>query len=186
MALEVGQGDEHIGIHDGAADLGGLHILAARHRHLHLVVALQTIGDEDLTAGGHGVEAVEHSAVQMIQCVLPPAHIQGVAVRQEGLAAPLLHKVRHRPGPVGPQKRQIARLAKVHLDGHILLIEIDIAHARRFHQTGQLLLQILMIIRPQVGKIDLRCHCITLTFVKSYLYCITTRGASQRKIPAAW
>ena len=34
-------------------------------------------------------------------------------------------------------------------------------------QPGQLLLQVLVIVRPQVGKIDLRCHFVILTFVDS-------------------
>ena len=158
MALEVGQGNKHIGIHDSPADLGRLHIFAALHRYLYLVVALQAVGDEDLTAGGHVIEAVEHGAVQMIQRVFPSAHIQGVAVGQEGLTAPLLYKVRHRLGPVGPQIGQVARLTEMQLDGHKLLVEINITHPRRFHQARQLLLQILMIIGTQIGKINLRCH----------------------------
>ena len=32
MSLEMGQRDEHIGVHNGTADLGVLHILAARPR----------------------------------------------------------------------------------------------------------------------------------------------------------
>ena len=160
----MGQGDEHVRVHHRPPDLGVLHVLAARHRHLHLVVALQAVGNEDLTAGGHGIKAVEHGAVQVIQRVLPPAHIQGVAVRQKRLAAPLLHEVGHGFGPVGPQERQVPRLAEMHLDGHILIGKVDVAHARRLHKAGQLLLQILVEIRPEVGKIHLGCHSKTLTF----------------------
>ena len=43
---------------------------------------------------------VEHGGVHVVQGVFPPAYIQGVAVGEEGLAAPLLHKVRHGLGPV--------------------------------------------------------------------------------------
>ena len=158
VPLEMGQGDEHVRVHDGAADLGVLHILAARHGHLHLVAALQTVGNDDLAAGGHGVEAVEHGAVHVIQRVLPPAHIQGVTVRQERLAAPLLHEVRHRPRPVGAQESQIARLAEMQLDGHELVLKINVAHAGGLHEPRQLLLQIFMHIRPQVGKVYLGSH----------------------------
>ena len=37
-------------------------------------------------------------------------------------------------------------------------------------QPGQLLLQVLVIVRPQVGKVDLRCHFVILTFVDSIFY----------------
>ena len=52
VALEMAQGDEHVGVHHGPADPGLLHIFAAAHRHLRLVVALEAVGDDDLAAGG--------------------------------------------------------------------------------------------------------------------------------------
>ena len=36
VALKVGQADEHIGVHNGPADLGGLAVFAVGHRYLHL------------------------------------------------------------------------------------------------------------------------------------------------------
>ena len=158
MALEVGQGHKHIRIHDGASDLGLLHQLTAGHRHIHLVVSLQPVGNDDLTAGGHGVKAVDHGAVHVIQRIFPPAHIQGIAVGKKRLSAPLLNKVRHGFRPVGPQVRQIARLTKMQLDGHKLVIEVDLAHTRRFQQPRQLLLQILTIVGAKIGKKYFRSH----------------------------
>ena len=140
MPLEVGQGDEHVGVHDSAPDLRRLHVLAARHRHLHLVAALQAIGNNDLTAGGHGVETVEHGTVHVIQCVFPPAHVQGVAVGQKGLAAPLLHEIRYGLCPVGAQERQISRLAEMQLDRHEFILKVDVTHTCGLDQAGQLLL----------------------------------------------
>ena len=70
MALKVGQADEHIRVHDGTADLGGLAVFAVGHRHLHLIGAAQAVTDEHLTAGGHGPEAVELGTGQMFQRVL--------------------------------------------------------------------------------------------------------------------
>ena len=58
MALEVVQGNDDIGIHDGPADFGGLYVLAAHHGHIHIVGALQAVGDENMAAGGVGGEAV--------------------------------------------------------------------------------------------------------------------------------
>ena len=129
MALEVGQGDEHVRVHHRPADLGGLHVLAALHGDLHLVVALQAVGDQDVAAGGIGGEAVDIGGLNVVQGVLPAAHVQRVAVRQEGLAAVGLHQVRHGPGPVGPEVGKVARLAEVHLDGHVLAVHVDVAEA---------------------------------------------------------
>ena len=69
VALEVAQADEDVGVHDGAADLSGLAVFAVRHRHLHLIGAAQAVGDDDLTAGGHGPEAVQLGAGQMLEGV---------------------------------------------------------------------------------------------------------------------
>ena len=95
VPLKMGQGDKHIGVHHRPADLGIFHIFATGHRYLSLIVALDAIGDNHLAPGGHGIEPIEHSGVQMIQAVLASAHIEGVAVCQKRLAAPLLHEVRH-------------------------------------------------------------------------------------------
>ena len=158
MSLKMSQRDKHVGIHNGAADLGVLHILAADHGNLYLIAALQAVADDDLAAGGHRVEAVEHGAVHVVQGVLAPAYIQGVAVGEERLTAPFLHKIRHGPRPVGTQERQVSRLAEVQLDGHELILKVDIAHTGGLHQAGQLLLEIFMHVGPQVGEVYLGCH----------------------------
>ena len=75
MALEVVQGDKHIRVHYRPADLGIAHIFAARHRHLHLIVTLDAVGNNDLAPGGHRVKAVKHGCVQMVQPVFAPADI---------------------------------------------------------------------------------------------------------------
>ena len=88
----------------------------------------------------------------MVQGVFPTAHIQRVAVRQEGLAALGLHQVRHHLGPVGTEVRQVARLAEVHLDGDVFALHIDVTEARGHHQAGQLLGQVL----PPAGAAEIR------------------------------
>lgn len=55
VPLEVVEADDDVRVHDGPADLGLLHIFAARHRHQRLVGALEAVGDDDLAAGGKGV-----------------------------------------------------------------------------------------------------------------------------------
>ena len=143
VALEVGQADEHVRIHDGAADLGGLAVFAVRHRHFHLIRAAQTVTNDHLTAGGHGPETVQLGAAQVLQRVLAAARVQGVAVGQEGHTALLLAQICHHLGIVGTQKSQIAQLAEVHLDGHEPAVHVDVldaggnAHpAQLFQQAG--------------------------------------------------
>ena len=77
MPLEVGQGDDHIGLHDGLSDLGGLDVLRPLHGHLHVVVAPQAVTDDHLAA-------VLPGALQVLQGVLPAAGVHGVAVGEEG------------------------------------------------------------------------------------------------------
>ena len=73
MALEVGQGDEHIRVHHRPADLGLLHIFAPRHVDLHIVGALQAVADEDGAAHRQRSKAVLPGALQVLQGVLPAA-----------------------------------------------------------------------------------------------------------------
>ena len=158
MALKVAERDEHVGIHDGAADLGLLHQFAAHYGDFHLVVALQAVGDDDLTAGGHRREAVEHGAVHVIQRILTTTHIQGITVGEERLAATFLNEIRHRLCPVGAQEGQVAGLTEMELDGYIFLVKVDLPHARRGHQAGQLLLQILTVGGAEIRVVHFRCH----------------------------
>ena len=161
MALEVRQGDEDVGVHHGAADLRVFDVLAALDGHLHLVVALQAVGDDDLTARRHRAEAVEIGGIHVVKRIFSSADIQGVAVGQEGLAAALPDKIRHRFRPVRAQECEVARLSEVQLDCRILVLEVNVAHPRRLHQSGQLLLEILVIIRAQIRKINLTGHTHT-------------------------
>ena len=153
MPLEVVEGDDDVGIHDGAANLGGFTEGTAHHRHLHIVGALQAVGNEDLAARGIGAEAVEERRVQVIQGVLPGAHVEGVAVGEEGVAAQLLDIVGHVPGEVGAQEGQVAQLAEVDLDGHILPLEVNLIHARGLHELAELRLVVLAVLHAEIGKI---------------------------------
>ena len=158
MALEVGQGDHHVGIHNGLADLGLLHILQIDGNQ-GLVGALQAVGNDHMAAGLQRGEAVHIGGVQMVKGVLAAAHIEGVAVGQEGLAAQLLHIVCHHPGIVGPQKGQISVLAKMDLDGGVLIGEVDGFKAGGLHQPVQLFQQVLLAGGLEGGKVYVRmCH----------------------------
>ena len=138
VALEVGQRDEHVGVHHRPADLGLLHVLAAHHGYLHIVGALQTVADEDGAAHSQGRKAVLPGALQVLQGVLPAAGIHGVAVGEEGLATQLLHHVHHRTGVVGSQIADVAQLAEVHLDGDKLALQVQIGDTGPLDQLFQL------------------------------------------------
>ena len=155
MPLEMAQGNEHIGVHDRPADLGLLHIDAALHRDLHIVGALEAVSNDDLAAGAEGRETVLIGGVHMLQGVLAPAHIERVAVGEEGQAAQALDHVGHYLGIIGTQEGQVARLPKMELDGHYLLLKINGVDPGGTNKALQLLEQIIPGLRPQIGKIDL-------------------------------
>ena len=75
MALEMGQADENIRIHDGPANLGLLDILTILDRHLSLIRTPETIGDDDLAARRERIEAVDIGTIQMLQSMLATAGI---------------------------------------------------------------------------------------------------------------
>ena len=152
VTLEVVQRDEHIGVHDGPADFGVLDILSI-DGNLHVVGALQTVTNEDGAAHGHGGEAVFPGAVQVLQGVFPAAHIEGVAVGEEGLSAQLFHHISHRLGVVGAEKTQIAQLAEVHFDGHELVIHVDFANASGPDQPLELGGKALAQLGAEIGVV---------------------------------
>ena len=91
----------------------------------------------------------------MVERVLAPADVQGVAVGQERLAAALTDKIRDGFGPVRPEIGEVARLAEMDLDGGEFLVEINGSHARGFEQAGQLLLKVFGQRGAEVREIDL-------------------------------
>ena len=151
----MGQRNEHIRVHDGLSDFSLLDVFAALDRHIRFVRALQTVRDDDMAAGGERRKAVKISRIQVVECVLASADVQRVAVGQERLAAALLDEVRDRFGPVRTQECKVARLAEVDFDSGEFLVKVDAVHARRFHQAGQLLLQILGQRGAEIRKINL-------------------------------
>ena len=90
----------------------------------------------------------------MLQGVLAPAHVQGVAVGEEGPAALLLDKIHHHLGVVGPEIGQVPRLAEVDLDGGELAVKVDAAQAGLVQKAAEFLQQVVAGMGAQVGKID--------------------------------
>jgi hypothetical protein len=140
-----------------------LAVFAARHRHLHLIGAAQAVGDEHLTAGSHGPEAVELGTGQVFQRVFAAARVQGVAVGQKGHTPLLLAQVGHGLGVVGPQKGQVAQLTKVHFDGYELAVHVNVLDAGGDAQTAQLFRQASAHGTAEIGIINVGCfHCVFL------------------------
>ena len=59
MTFEMGQADKDVGVHNRVADEGRLAVFSVYDRNLHLVSSAKTVTDDDLTAGGNRVEAIE-------------------------------------------------------------------------------------------------------------------------------
>ena len=156
VALEVGQGDDDIGIHQCAADAGVLYILAV-NRNGDIVRALQAVGNDDMAARRIRREAVDIGGLDVVERVLAAADIERVAVRQERLAAELAHKIRDGLCIIRAQVGQVARLAEVHFNGDVAVLEIDLIHPRRQQQTGELLLDVFLQRGMEGGKVDFRC-----------------------------
>ena len=170
VALEMGQRDQDVGVHQRLAHQRGLAVLAVRHGHLHLVRAPQAVRDNDLTAGGDGIEAVDLRAFQMLHGVAPAARIERVAVRQKGNAAQLAHHIGHGVNVVGAQIGTVAQLAKVHLDGGELSLKVDVPNARRAYQLLKLRALADSDLRPEIRKVNRRL------IHKAYLPYITCRN----------
>ena len=88
----------------------------------------------------------------MVQRVFAAADIQGVAVRQEGLAALTFYQIRHGFGPVGAEIGHVARLTEVELDGDEFVLEVDLLKAGGLHEAAQLF-ERADLVRVQIGKI---------------------------------
>ena len=123
MPLEMGQGNEDICIHDSPSDECRFENFSPVHRHFHIVRTFQTIADDELAACGQRRKAVFVGGGQMFQGLLAATHIQGIAVREERLAAQSLHSVGHGLGKVGAQEGKVSRFAEVQLDRRKLIFK---------------------------------------------------------------
>ena len=159
MALKVGEADHDIGIHERLTDLCLAHILTALDRDERLVGTLEAVGDDDLAACGVRGKAVLVGGVDVLERVFAAAHIERVAVGEEGLAAQLLHHVRDGAGVVGAQKAQVAQLAKVDLDGDELILEVDLLDTGATNEALELVELALASMRAQVGEVHLSGCC---------------------------
>ena len=102
------------------------------------VAAFQAVGDDDMAARRIRREAIEICRFDMIERIFAMADVQRVAVRQERLAAKLLDFVRDDAREIRAEEGKIARFAEVDFNGGEFAVEINLVHARRLQQVGQL------------------------------------------------
>ena len=165
VPFEVGQRNEYIRIHHGAADMGLPDVFAAAHGHVHLIRPLQAVCNNDLAAGGKWRKPVFISRFDMVQRIFAAPHIQRVAVCQKRAAAQLFHGVRNGLCKIGPQVRKVARFAEMDFDSGIFILKIDLSDARFEDQPLEFLLQVRARQRTHVCKIYFRgFHSCSLTF----------------------
>ena len=154
MALEMGQADDGVGVHGGPADERLLAVFPVDGDG-NMVIAKQSVGNDHMAAGLQGAEAVFEGGGQMIQRIAAHAGIQGIAVSQEGTRTHILERVHHDLGIVGTQKGQVARLAKVNLDGGELAVQRHAGHSGRFNKMPQLLKNVSVWFCAEISKINL-------------------------------
>ena len=138
MALEVGQGNDHISITKGSSNLRFLDILSVPYRDEHLVVALDAIGDDDLATGCDCVETIEIGTIHMLQGILSATDIQGVTVGKERLSPKTSDDISDHLGIIRTEEGKIAWFSEVHFDGNELIGEIDFCNTGGFDKAFQL------------------------------------------------
>ena len=80
----------------------------------------------------------------MIEAVAAPAYIERIAVRKERTTAVGADIIHEHTRILRAKIRKVARLAKMDLDRHIFILQVELAKARRIDQTLQLLRQVLL------------------------------------------
>jgi len=161
MALKMRKADHDIGIHERMADLGLFYVFTVLDRHKRLVSTFDTICNDHLAAGCIRREAVLICGVDMLKGVFATAHVQRIAVGEEGLATQLLDDVGNGARVVGTQEAEVSQLAKVNLDGNKLVLKINLVDSRAIHEALEFIELAFTAIGAQVGEIDLGrigCH----------------------------
>ena len=88
VALEMADRDQHVGVHDVAAQVGRVE-MSARAGHGPFVAAFEPVGDDDGRAEDVGVEAVGRGLQAVGYGFTPLADVKGVGVRQKGFCPAL-------------------------------------------------------------------------------------------------
>lgn len=139
MALEMSERDKIIRVHNGMTDFGFLHIVAILYGHQRLVGSLQTVGDDNMAAGGEGVIAVDISGIEMIQGIFSASDIQSIAVCQKSLSPIFLHDVHDHFCVVGAKIRKVARFAEMNFNGRVAIRIVQLINSRFLYKMAKLL-----------------------------------------------
>ena len=151
MPLEVAEGDDDIGVHDRAADLG-LFDKGQIHGDEGLIRALETVGNDDMAAGLEGGKPVQIGCLHVVEGVLARPHIECVGICEKGFAALRLHIIRNHLCILRPQMGQVSEFPEVDLDRGIPVFKIDAFKACTLHKAVQLLRQGLSRRRVEIGE----------------------------------
>ena len=100
VSLEMIQGDENIGVHDGASDFCLFDVFSVRDGDRDIIGSLETVADDDVASGRVGRETVAVGCFDMFQRMFAGTDVKGVAVGQERMASEFFHFFRNDPGEV--------------------------------------------------------------------------------------
>ena len=172
MSFKMVQGNNDIRFCQRFTDLCLFQHFPVGNRHQRFIVALQSVGNDHMAAGAERIKAIGISRVQMFQGMLAAAHIQCVAVRQEGTAPRRFYHVNNDLCIIGAQIRKVAGLPKMHLDSYKLIFKINVIEPGLLHQLGQLYRQRVPAVRHvKIGKIHFGfCHDV-LPFLLEHSLC---------------
>ena len=93
VPFKMGECQENIGIHDGTSDLGFFDIFTAFNRNEHIIGSFQAVTDQNMTSGGIWSESVQIGTLDMIQCILAAAYIEGITVCQIRFSTQFFYKI---------------------------------------------------------------------------------------------
>ena len=124
----------------------------------------RVLNDDDLASSRHGSVPVEVGRVHVLQRVLPPPDVEGVAVGEERHAPVLPHDVRDYLGVVRSQEREVAVLAEVQLDGDELPLHVDVADPCGADHSPELVQEAVADAAAHVGEVYLGAHATSRWF----------------------
>ena len=155
VALEMRKADDDICIHNSTADLSRFAVFRIFYRNLDLIRTAQTVGDDDLAARCHRVEAVVVCTVEMLESMLAAARIQCVAVREERDTALRLHEVNDSLCILRTKVCEIAQLTEMHFNGNEFAFHINILNTCGEAETLELRRLRCSYLNTKIRKIDL-------------------------------
>ena len=138
MPLEMGQGNQDIGLHNRAADPRCLAVFAVGDGHLHIVRAPKPVADDNLATGGDGIKTVDFRTGQVLHRIASAAGVKGVAVRQERHSTQLADDISHGMHIIGAQICAVSQFTEMHLNRGKFSLKINVFDTCRPNQLLKL------------------------------------------------